>query len=60
MEYRRLHFEEAKQAGNENAWESEYRLAYLKKLAKVEGDARFVEAYKKGVSDGKLKETLML
>ena len=60
MEYRRLHFEGVKQTGNENVWESEYRLAYLKKRAKVKGDAWFVETYEKGVSDDKLKETLML
>ena len=35
-------------------------LVYLQKRAKVEGDARFVETYRKGVSDDKLKETLML
>ena len=60
MEYRRLQFEGARQTGNENLWEFEYRLAYLQERAKVEGDARFVETYRRGVSDDKLKEKLML
>ena len=60
MEYRRLQFGGAKQMENENLWEFEYRLAFLQKRAKVDGDARFVETYKRGVLDDKLRETLML
>ena len=60
MEYKRLLFEVAKQKENENLWEFENRLHFLQKQAKINDDARFVETYKKGVFNNKLRETLML
>ena len=60
MEYRRLQFEGAKQMDNENLWEFDHRLAFLQKRAKVDSDTRFMETYKRGVFDDKLRETLML
>ena len=60
MEYKRLMFEVAKQKESENLWEFENRLHFLQKQAKITDEARFVDTYKKGVFNNKLREMLML
>ena len=60
LEYKRLQFKIAKQKENESLWEFENRLHYLQKQAKITKDARFVETYKKGILNNKLREKLMV
>ena len=60
LEYKRIQFELAKQKESKSLWQFENRLYYLQKEAKIDDDARFVETYKKGVFNNKLRETLML
>ena len=56
MEYKRLMFEVAKQKESENLWEFENRLHFLQKQAKITDETCFVETYKKGVFNNKLRE----
>ena len=60
LEYKRLEFEVAKQEEDESLWQFENRLLYLQKQAKITDDGRFVETYKKGILNNKLRETLMV
>ena len=60
LKYKRLQFEVAKQEPNESLWEFENCLHYLQKQAKITEDARFVETYKKGILNNKLRERLMV
>ena len=60
LEYKRLQFEIAKQKESESLWEFKNRLHYLQKQAKITEDARFVETYKKGILNNKLREKLMV
>ena len=60
LEYKRLQFKVAKQEPNESLWEFKNRLHYLQKQAKITEDARFVEMYKKGILNNKLREKLMV
>ena len=60
LEYKRLQFKIAKQRENESLWEFENCLHYLQKQATITKDARFVETYKKGILNNKLREKLMV
>ena len=60
LEYKRLQFEVAKQKESKDLWQFENRLHYLQKQAKIKEDARFVETYKKGILNNKLRERLMI
>ena len=60
LEYKRLEFEVAKQEEDESLWQFENHLLYLQKQAKITDDGRFVETYKKGILNNKLRETLMV
>ena len=60
LEYKRLQFEVAKQKESEDLWQFENRLHYLQKQAKIKEDSRFVETYKKGIINNKLREKLMI
>ena len=60
LEYKRIQFEIAKQKEGESLWEFENRLHYLQKQAKTTEDARFVDTYKKGILNNKLRERLMV
>ena len=60
LKYKRLQFEIAKQKENESLWEFKNRLHYLQKQAKITDDGRFVETYKKGILNNKLREKLMV
>ena len=60
LEYKRIQFKIAKQKESENLWEFENRLHYLQRQARINDEERFVETYKKGVFNNKLRETLML
>ena len=60
LKYKRLQFEVAKQKESEDLWQFENRLHYLQKQAKIKEDARFIETYKKGILNNKLRERLMI
>ena len=60
LKYKRLQFEIAKQKESESLWEFENRLYYLQKQAKITKDGQFVETYKKGILNNKLREKLMV
>ena len=60
LEYKRLQFEVAKQKESKDLWQFENRLHYLQKQAKIKEDSRFVETYKKGIINNKLREKLMI
>ena len=60
LELKRIQFEVAKQKEGESLWEFENRLLGLQKRAKITKDARFVETYKKGLLNNKLRENLMV
>ena len=57
LQYKRLQFEVAKQKESEDLWQFENRLHYLQKQAKIKEDAWFVETYKKGILNNKLRDT---
>ena len=60
LKYKRLQFEVAKQKESKDLWQFENRLHYLQKQAKIKEDLRFVETYKKGIINNKLREKLMI
>ena len=60
LEYKTLEFKIAKQKEDESLWQFENRLLYLQKQAKITDNGRFVETYKKGILNNKLRETLMV
>ena len=60
LEYKRLQFEVAKQKESKDLWQFENRLHYLQKQAKIKEDSKFVETYKKGIINNKLREKLMI
>ena len=60
LKYKRLEFEIAKQKEDKSLWQFENRLLYLQKQAKITDHGRFVETYKKGILNDKLRETLMV
>ena len=60
LEYKRLQFEVAKQKESKDLWQFENRLHYLQKQVKIKEDLRFVETYKKGIINNKLREKLMI
>ena len=60
LKYKRLQFEVAKQEPNESLWEFENCLHYLQKQANITDNERFVETYKKGILNNKLREHLMV
>ena len=60
LEFKRIQFEIAKQKESENLWEFENRLHYLQKQAKIDDETQFVETYKKGIFNNKLRERLMI
>ena len=60
LEYKRLQFKVSKQEPNESLWEFENRLHYLQKQAKITDKEQFVETFKKGILNNKLREHLMV
>ena len=60
LELKRIEFEVAKQKDGESLWQFENRLIALQKRAKITDDSRFVETYKKGLLNNKLRENLFM
>ena len=60
LEYKRLQFEIARQKPKESPWQFENHLHSLQRSARIEGDKRFVEAFKKGIHNNELRKYLML
>ena len=60
LELKRIEFKVAKQKDGESLWQFENRLLALQKRAKITDDSRFVETYKKGLLNNKLRENLFM
>ena len=60
LELKRIELEVAKQKDGESLWQFENRLIALQKRAKITDDSRFVETYKKGLLNNKLRENLFM
>ena len=60
LELKRIAFMLAKQMDGESLWQFENRLLALQKRAKITDDSRFVETYKKGLLNNKLRENLFM
>merc|ERR1711867_226994 len=60
LELKRIEFEVAKQKDGESLWQFENQLLALQKRAKITDDSRFVETYKKGLLNNKLRENLFM
>ena len=60
LELKRIEFEVAKQKDGESLWQFENCLIALQKRAKITDDSRFVETYKKGLLNNKLRENLFM
>ena len=60
LKLKRIEFEVAKQKDGESLWQFKNRLIALQKRAKITDNSRFVETYKKGLLNNKLRENLFM
>ena len=60
LEYKRLCLELARQKPEESPWQFENRLHSLYRLAQLDDEARFMEIFKKGIHNNKLRKQLLL